>query len=113
MKREYCDLCGRESNTTCIKIRIAQSAERIFDCCQTCENELGRRITQAQIDFAHSTKWWKDNQKENGDIDYGSFHMVGTAEQGGYVCPKCGYCNNAYTFTFSKKCEKCGYEKQG
>ena len=109
MKREYCDLCGRESNTSCIKIRIAESAERLFDVCRICENDLRKRITQSQIDFAHSTKWWKDNQNENGDIDYGDFRMVGNCEQVGYVCPKCGHSNNAYTF--KNKCQSCGYEK--
>lgn len=35
------------------------------------------------------------------------FKLVGTFEQGGYLCPKCKGVNNAYTF--SGTCDYCGY----
>lgn len=34
--------------------------------------------------------------------------MVGDYEQGAWVCPECGYCNNPYFFKGT--CEKCGFE---
>lgn len=37
-----------------------------------------------------------------------SFELVGTFDQGAYVCPKCGYGN--YTYGFSGICKKCGFE---
>ena len=53
------------------------------------------------------SKWWEENSNETGEINYGSFKLSGTFEQGGYICPKCGYCNNAYSFEHI--CQKCGY----
>lgn len=34
--------------------------------------------------------------------------MVRNYEQGGWVCPECGYCNNPHHFKGT--CEKCGFE---
>lgn len=36
------------------------------------------------------------------------FKMIGDYEQGAWVCPECGYCNNPYFFKGT--CEKCGFE---
>lgn len=52
--------------------------------------------------------WWVKNSDLNGKIDYGDFRKVGTCEQGGMICPKCGYDNNLYTF--NGICQGCGYE---
>jgi len=49
-------------------------------------------------------------EDDNPNGDYGDFIMVGTAEQGGYKCPKCGHVNNAYVD--GKTCPKCGYGKK-
>lgn len=49
-------------------------------------------------------------EEDNPNMDYGDFVMVGTAEQGGYKCPKCGHVNNAYVD--GKTCPNCGYGKK-
>lgn len=49
-------------------------------------------------------------EDDSQTMDYGEFVMVGTAEQGGYKCPKCGHVNNAYVD--GKTCPKCGYGKK-
>lgn len=48
-------------------------------------------------------------EEDNPNMDYGDFVMVGTAEQGGYKCPKCGHVNNMYVD--GKTCPSCGYGK--
>ena len=60
-----------------------------------------------EINFIKNSKWWKENSNSSGEINYGAFKLIGTFEQGGYICPKCGYCNNAYIF--EDECQECGY----
>lgn len=107
MKKE-CDLCGRESSTSCIKIHTAGvgSEKRIFNVCKLCKKELGKRTIQEQNYLIDNIKYLQGNQEEINTY-YGPFRLAGTVEVGGYVCPKCGFCNNAYTF--KHKCRHCGY----
>lgn len=50
----------------------------------------------------------KDNVSKVSVDKNKEFKMVGNYEQGGWVCPECGYCNNPYHFKGT--CEKCGFE---
>lgn len=114
VKKEYCDICGNERQIFPKSMLVAFHGtikhERSIDICEYCSNEFEERMRHTQIEFILKSNWWKENATHNGDIDYGDFHMVGTSEQGGYSCPRCGHCNNAYTF--ENKCQACGYEKE-
>lgn len=61
-------------------------------------------MCQTEVDFVEAS----ETIIQNG-IDYGEFKQIGTYEQGGVMCPKCGYSNNSYTF--EGICQKCGYTK--
>lgn len=112
MTKCFCDICGREVNNL-KRIKICVSAngffknQKDFEVCDGCEERLIESRNNAEINFLKESKWWKEN---SNDEKYGSFKLSGTFEQGGYVCPKCGYSNNAYTF--NGICEECGYGKK-
>ena len=47
----------------------------------------------------------KNESVKNGEDK--DFVFVGNFEQGGYVCPECGHCNNPYRFRGT--CKHCGF----
>lgn len=112
MTKQYCDICGKEVMHTnvrrlCISANSYWKNQKDFDICDDCEEKLVKLQNDTEINFVKKSKWWEENSNETGEINYGSFKLSGTFEQGGYICPKCGYCNNAYSFEHI--CQKCGY----
>lgn len=114
MKKYYCDICGREAtNVKVIKLCVSTNGffknQKKFEICNDCEERLTELQNNTEVNFVKESKWWKGNSDESNknEINYGSFELSGTFEQGGYVCPKCGYCNNAYSF--NGICKECGY----
>lgn len=112
MVKTYCDICGKERRVESKNLIVSFGRGRYenkkpFDICERCWEELSNAKRQAELDFVKKSEWWKTHVNEDGDIDYGSFKMVGTAEQGGEMCPRCGHVNNAYIFQGT--CQNCGY----
>ena len=111
MVKTYCDICGNETDVKKQLITINSALNtRTLDVCQGCTSKLEWARIQAEIDFFESSKYWQERKNDNGDYNYGKFVQVGTCEQGGMRCPKCGHSNNSYTFTGT--CESCGYREE-
>lgn len=105
MRKCYCDICGKETyHVSKIKLCISGDGffqnKKTFELCDCCKQQLIELKTKSEIDFVKASKWWEEK-------NHGSFYLSGTFEQGGYVCPRCGHCNNAYTF--EGVCDECGY----
>lgn len=114
MVKHFCDICGRETNNTTSKSVLISfnghyKNSRSVDVCGYCEERLEDARNQAEVDFMKQSDWWKQNSNSNGEVNYGDFRQVGTCEQGGMMCPKCGHSNNSYTFDGT--CQSCGYTK--
>ncbi len=109
MTKSFCDICGQETiNLEEVTLKVNEyGKEKDFDVCSCCTKEIYKRICAVETELVRNSKWWKENQNSNGDIDYGDFRNVGNCEQGGIQCPKCGHLNNMYLF--KGKCENCGY----
>ncbi len=106
MTRTFCDICGAETgNLKKRTLLLAYSGGRSkdLDVCEMCSSKLDSEKRKAEVDFLRQSVWWKENCKHM------RFESVGTAEQGGFLCPNCGHVNNAYTF--KGKCDSCGYEE--
>ena len=112
MTKSFCDICGQEEmNLERLTLKVNEyGKEKHFDACGSCVKKLYKKICTVETEFVRSSKWWKEHQNKDGDINYGDFVMVGNAEQGGYKCPKCGCVNNAYVD--GKTCPNCGYGKK-
>lgn len=111
----YCDICGKESNhikevRLCISVNGYYKNQKTFELCDCCEEKLEELKNKTEVDFVKKSRWWENNSDESNEINYGSFEMVGSFDQGGYMCLKCGYSNNGYTF--DGKCQKCGYKNR-
>lgn len=114
MVKHFCDICGRETNRIKSKSFLVSfngfyNNNRDLDICDSCEEKLEDCKKQTEVNFMKNSYWWKQNSDVNGEIDYGEFRQVGTCEQGGMMCPKCGHSNNSYTFNGT--CQSCGYTK--
>lgn len=114
LTKHFCDICGRETKqvkqkSILISFDYVYKNERNFDVCEFCEEKLENMKRQTEVDFIKNSHWWEQNSDTNGEINYGEFRQVGTCEQGGMMCPKCGHSNNSYTFNGT--CQKCGYTK--
>lgn len=114
MTKHFCDICGREVDTVKSKPFLISFGgfyknDRIFDICIQCETVFENTKNRAEVDFMKHSYWWEQNSNGDGEIDYGTFKQVGTCEQGGIMCPKCGHSNNSYIFDGT--CQKCGYKK--
>lgn len=110
MIMKYCDLCGSNvqilhKENLLISFRGNYENRRDFQICDYCKDKLENAKRQAEVDFIEKSETFIKN-----GIDYGEFRQVGTCEQGGIMCPKCGYSNNSYTF--DGKCQQCGYGKE-
>ena len=109
MIKQYCDLCGDlteklyKENLT-VSLGDYYRNRKPFEICECCKEELRKRLDQAEVEFVENSKLIIQN-----GINYGEFIQVGTCEQGGMMCPRCGYSNNSYTF--KGVCQKCGYTK--
>lgn len=113
MTRTFCDICGNETGRLkkrTISLTYQGNRSKDLDVCETCSEKMDTEKRKAEVDFLKQSVWWKQNQKEDGDIDYGKFKSVGNCEQGGIKCPKCNHLNNMYLF--KGKCERCGYEER-
>ena len=109
MIKQYCDLCGNLIEKLYKENLLVSFGEyyqnrKPFEICECCKEELRRRLNQAEVEFIENS----ETIIQNG-IDYGEFRQVGTCEQGGMMCPKCGHSNNSYAF--KGVCQSCGYTK--
>lgn len=110
MVKQYCDLCGDLTDklykkNLLVSFKGDYQNRKHFEICDSCKSKLKKLLCQAEVNFVESS----ETVIKNG-IDYGEFRQVGSYEQGGKQCPKCGYCNNAYTF--NGECQSCGYGKK-
>ena len=110
MVKQYCDLCGNLTQklykeNLLVSFKGDYQNRKPFEMCESCKDKLRNLLCQAEVNFVENS----ETAIQNG-IDYGEFKMVGTHEQGGMMCPKCGHCNNAYTF--DGVCQSCGYGKK-
>ena len=84
------EMCSRYASNDCIR----------------CKNNVKRNC------LIDSFEECKDNAVLGLERKNGRFitRLVGSAEQGGILCPACGYSNNAYLFNEETNytCEKCG-----
>lgn len=120
MTKIFCDICGKDnqniiSETVLISFNGHYKNTRTIDMCEFCKEKLELVRNEAEVAFMEQSVWWKQNTNDNGDLNYGTeplytFRQVGSYEQGGVMCPKCGYSNNSYTFDGT--CSKCGYTEQ-
>lgn len=107
MTRTFCDICGTETSylkKRTLLLTYSGGKSKDLDVCESCSAKLDSERRKAEVDFLRQSVWWKENCKRL------KFESVGTAEQGGILCPNCGHVNNAYTF--KGKCESCGYEEE-
>lgn len=109
MIKQYCDLCGNLTEklykeNLLISFDGYYQNRKVFEICEYCKRKLQKCMCQTEVDFVEAS----ETIIQNG-IDYGEFKQIGTYEQGGVMCPKCGYSNNSYTF--EGICQKCGYTK--
>lgn len=108
MTKQYCDLCGKLTQklykeNLLVSFGANYQNRKPFEMCECCKGKLQKQLCQTEVDFVESSEVIALT-----GIDYGEFRQVGSYEQGGKQCPKCGYCNNSYTF--DGVCQSCGYE---
>jgi hypothetical protein len=110
-----CDFCGKEvaglyKRNIVVDVYNGIERKRDIEICDSCLRRYSNAVNSAVENFIRSTDYFKTHCNSKGNfIDVGKFRMVGTHEQGGYKCPRCGTVNNAYVFDGA--CEDCGYEE--
>ena len=84
------ELCSRSASIDCKRCKHNVKRNSLVDNFEPCDDKDVRAL-----------------EKKNGKF---VAHLVGSAEQGGIVCPACGYSNNAYIYNSEThyECEKCG-----
>lgn len=109
-----CDACGDIVNSLKdTEVCVRKNGEtQTVGLCAACLERLEKARLQADLDFIKGTHI-RPPRRMKKQVNHG-FVLVGTCEQGGYRCPKCGYVNNAYADGYWCPCcgfgDKPGYE---